>query len=603
MKVKLISTTQNLLDVLFTGARTCYNTGSPIDMFEEVNNIPTDKKLKLINGCIKSNHQSILEHSQFTFAIEGVSRACYDDKTKVLTKEGWKYFKDVDIESDLFATRNKDGLVEFHKATNYISYDYNGIMHYYSKTNLDLMVTPNHNMYMRKYDVRVPQGYKLVPSEDIKVKRFYVNKVFDYVNEASSIVTIKGYEYAKHNNCGGIITKKTSDLHLSKATFLPFLAWYLSDGSTYYNKKENSYCVSISQTHCEKNIKNKTRERISELVESLGIHAFVDEKTVRFKNLTLGKFLKNLGTSSEKYIPLDIFSEFNKYYAKIFIDEYFKGDGSICEYKNGTKCGKLYTSSSVLAEQLEMLCALAGYTYKTYKKESIGAVCILGKKTQMNFPRYIINVTFNEQSRAKNREIMVCKDKDFSEKKYIGKVYCVTVPNHTLFVKRNGMPIWCGNCLAQISRHRVAVSLSVQSQRYVNLEDTFDYVTPKALQDEGDLQGYFTECMQQAYESYTELINKGVKPEDARAVLPNACCTNMVITLNLRSLIHLCNERLCTRAQLEIRQLVQLMVKEVLKENEWLKPYLQPKCESLGYCPEHKGCGRKPSYNQLVDKE
>lgn len=157
--------------------------------------------------------------------------------------------------------------------------------------------------------------------------------------------------------------------------------------------------------------------------------------------------------------------------------------------------------------------------------------------------------------------------------------------------------------LAQISRHRVAVSLSVQSQRYVNLEGTFDYVTPKALQDEGDLQGYFAECMQQAYESYTELINKGVKPEDARAVLPNACCTNMVITLNLRSLIHLCNERLCTRAQLEIRQLVQLMVKEVLKENEWLKPYLQPKCESLGYCPEHKGCGRKPSYNQLVDKK
>ena len=154
----------------------------------------------------------------------------------------------------------------------------------------------------------------------------------------------------------------------------------------------------------------------------------------------------------------------------------------------------------------------------------------------------------------------------------------------------------------QLVRHRHC-SFSQQSQRYVNLEGTFDYVTPKALQDEGDLQGYFAECMQQAYESYTELINKGVKPEDARAVLPNACCTNMVITLNLRSLIHLCNERLCTRAQLEIRQLVQLMVKEVLIENEWLKPYLQPKCASLGYCPEYKGCGSKPSYNQLIDKE
>lgn len=152
--------------------------------------------------------------------------------------------------------------------------------------------------------------------------------------------------------------------------------------------------------------------------------------------------------------------------------------------------------------------------------------------------------------------------------------------------------------LAQISRHRIGVSLSVQSQRYVNLESTFNYVTPKALQDEGDLQSYFTECMQQAYESYTELINKGVKPEDARAVLPNACCTNMVITLNLRSLIHLCNERLCTRAQLEIRQLVQLMVKEVLKENEWLKPYLVPKCIPLKGCSEHKSCGYYEALSQ-----
>ena len=149
----------------------------------------------------------------------------------------------------------------------------------------------------------------------------------------------------------------------------------------------------------------------------------------------------------------------------------------------------------------------------------------------------------------------------------------------------------------QLVRHRHC-SFSQQSQRYVNLEDTFDYVTPKALQDEGDLQGYFTECMQQAYESYTELINKGVKPEDARAVLPNACCTNMVITLNLRSLIHLCNERLCTRAQLEIRQLVQLMVKEVLIENEWLKPYLVPKCILLKGCSEHKSCGYYEALSQ-----
>ena len=144
----------------------------------------------------------------------------------------------------------------------------------------------------------------------------------------------------------------------------------------------------------------------------------------------------------------------------------------------------------------------------------------------------------------------------------------------------------------QLVRHRLC-SYSQQSQRYVNLENSFDYVTPKALQDGGDLQRYFTECMNQAYKNYVGLLNKGVKPEDARAVLPNACCTNIVVTLNLRSFIHLCNLRLCSHSQLEIRQLAQQMVKEVLKNNEWLEPYLQPKCVQMGKCNEDKPCGRK----------
>ena len=154
--------------------------------------------------------------------------------------------------------------------------------------------------------------------------------------------------------------------------------------------------------------------------------------------------------------------------------------------------------------------------------------------------------------------------------------------------------------LAQITRHRISVSFSVQSQRYVNLENTFDYVIPNALQDEDDLQECFTNAMLQCHENYKELINKGIKQEDARAVLPNACCTNMVVTFNLRSLIHLCNLRLCSHAQSEIRQLVKEMVKEVVKVEPWLKPYLQAKCEVLGFCNEkHRPCGRKPTLEEL----
>ena len=84
--------------------------------------------------------------------------------------------------------------------------------------------------------------------------------------------------------------------------------------------------------------------------------------------------------------------------------------------------------------------------------------------------------------------------------------------------------------------------------------------------------------------------NNPLKP---RYVLPNATATSMVASLNLRELIHLANLRLCTRAQKEIRILVKRMCDELTKEEEWLKDYLVPKCERLGYCDEDKSCGRK----------
>lgn len=64
-------------------------------------------------------------------------------------------------------------------------------------------------------------------------------------------------------------------------------------------------------------------------------------------------------------------------------------------------------------------------------------------------------------------------------------------------------------------------------------------------------------------------------------------------------MIHICNERLCTRAQKEIRKMVQLMTAEIVEQLSWAGEYLKPKCEKLGYCPEDKGCGRKERQNVL----
>lgn len=143
-------------------------------------------------------------------------------------------------------------------------------------------------------------------------------------------------------------------------------------------------------------------------------------------------------------------------------------------------------------------------------------------------------------------------------------------------------------CSHQLVRHRHC-SFSQQSQRYVNLKDKAEYVTPESLKK----NLLFDKTLRDITTCYEVLIETGIKPEDARAILPNACCTNLVMTCNLRELMHICNERLCAKAQREIRGLIKAIKKEAVDQLPFLEPYLQPKCERLGYCSESVSCGRK----------
>jgi len=116
----------------------------------------------------------------------------------------------------------------------------------------------------------------------------------------------------------------------------------------------------------------------------------------------------------------------------------------------------------------------------------------------------------------------------------------------------------------QLVRHRVA-SYSQQSQRYVKMKEP-SYVSPdyyKKLDHEKDVEsmGIFGHHMIKCWQRYNELIELGWKPEDARMVLPNACTTKIVITMNARELRHFFEMRCTPHAQWEIRA----MAKEMLK--------------------------------------
>lgn len=167
------------------------------------------------------------------------------------------------------------------------------------------------------------------------------------------------------------------------------------------------------------------------------------------------------------------------------------------------------------------------------------------------------------------------------------------------------------SCLAQLTRHRIG-SYSVKSQRYCN-ESNFEYVTSNKISKH--CKSLFDSYMEQIQEMYntlqSEMIKQGYKKEvaneEARAVLPNACTTNVVCTYNMRSLMNLCNERLCVNAQDEIRLLVTEMKNCVQKISLQLASYLVPKCEKnppLYFCPEtlNRCCGKHLTKYQIKER-
>jgi thymidylate synthase (FAD) len=175
----------------------------------------------------------------------------------------------------------------------------------------------------------------------------------------------------------------------------------------------------------------------------------------------------------------------------------------------------------------------------------------------------------------------------------------------------------------QLVRHRVA-SYSQKSQRYVR-EGQFEYIIPPEIEKENKAAEIFLKSMQDAQKAYdeiadilkakyeNELITQGKSEkaakstaekkaiEDARYVLPNACETKIVFTMNARELLHFTRLRSCERAQWEIRQLAEEMIKQLKVIAPTVFKYAGPPCLT-GPCPEGKmSCGKMSEKRKLFN--
>ncbi|HVN63248.1 MAG TPA: FAD-dependent thymidylate synthase [Candidatus Binataceae bacterium] len=140
----------------------------------------------------------------------------------------------------------------------------------------------------------------------------------------------------------------------------------------------------------------------------------------------------------------------------------------------------------------------------------------------------------------------------------------------------------------QFVRHRIGISFEQQSQRYVKFkEERLAFVLPESWSRAG-MEGDFEDLLTKTSALYAKALKAGIPAEDARFVLPNAAPTNFHVMVNFAEMLHICDLRLCVRAQWEIRRMVAMMRAEIKRVLPEIAIFLQPKCgeNRMGYCDE-----------------
>lgn len=188
-------------------------------------------------------------------------------------------------------------------------------------------------------------------------------------------------------------------------------------------------------------------------------------------------------------------------------------------------------------------------------------------------------------SKTKPEDLDKSSEKELSTiLEYVMKLGHTSVVEHTCFTF--AISDVSRSLTHQLVRHRIA-SYAQQSQRYVNLEEP-NYVVPPTIEKDKKLKKAYEETMDVIWKQYNKLLEMNIPAEDSRYMLPNATCTNIIVTMNARSLLNFFELRCCLHAQWEIRKLANKMLQEVKKVAPTIFKNAGPPCKTRHVCPENK---------------
>lgn len=494
------------------------------------------KNIELGGRLCYKTEDKITEDSDLEFCerMKNFKHFCYSEDTEVLTYSGWKKWADVTSEDPL-ATMTSDFKLEYHTPIKLYHSKYDGKMYSVENSQVSLLVTPNHRLYVCKTTtLKGRQGldYKLIEAQDLNTTPCRYIKIADVYSESVGVGLGRDMSALWGFALGdGWVQGNKLYFHLKKDRKIRYLTNLCNNlGLILHNSYSVDYKFSIDIPH---NI---------------------------FTNL------KNI--DGDKYICHDI-PKLSLEECEGLWDGLLNSDGSI--QPNSTRFD---STSKILINQVQQLLLHLGISANLLKTKELS-------KINNNWSD-CYTLSINKKS-PKPHVNKLRSNSEVTWTNYTGNIYCAEVPNHTLYVRRNGKAVWSGNstyehavitvqivCDRGVShelvRHRLA-AYSQESTRYCNYSKgkfggEITVIDPRGAfwnsdgADDETCFRYWMSTMYVAEINYLDLLNQGAKAQEARSVLPNSLKTEILMTANVREWRHIFELRTAREAHPQMRQIM-----------------------------------------------
>ena len=354
---------------------------------------------------------------------------CYDEETEVYTNKGWMYFKDLQG-GELILSINPDTKeIEWVPFIAKVVYQYKGKMIHFKNRSFDLMVTPDHRMYItarvggqRRQTTYIEPARKTISRHEFRIPRVGV-----WQGEEPEQVTI-------------------GRLKIKTEVYCKLMGYFLSEGCAHQRKDNGRIQVTISQ--CGQNMHQIIRD-----LDELPVTQWRGKNHLYLSDLDLGRYLLQFGKSDEKFVPDEI-KRLSPRLIRIFLDAYRLGDGTervIVRDKLKLRSieRQYFTSSKRMADDIgELILKVGNYpSFKVQKSK--------GKQFKHKNGTYTSNVDIWRVSENTTRAALYSRSSGHGLKvetvDYDGLVYDVQLAkNHVLWVRRNGKTCWSGNCICTL---------------------------------------------------------------------------------------------------------------------------------------------------------